>query len=193
MLQMKIAEYILLIIIVVIPGISCDDNVETIEYKGDVILSSEIIQESENMYIVYGFSFEKGKNIPFYLTSSSPPDIIVTTRETIQGDSITGAILNSPNNDEAFYLNYVSSDYSDALAWFENYNEVTATNFIPMADTVKLFQVWTIHTTAGKYAKLLIKKVDIIPSSPKDYVEVTVDYEYQPDGTNIFRANRSGS
>jgi hypothetical protein len=190
---MKVVQHTLTLMIIMTVGLSCNKSEETVKYEGEAIISSEIIEESVNMYIVYGFSFEKGENIPYYLTSNSPPDIIVTKLENLQGDSITGAILNSPNNYEAFYLDLEASSYSDARAWFENYNEVTATNFVPMADSVKLFQVWTMQTTAGKFAKLLIKKIDIIPGTPMNYVEVTVDYEYQPDGTRIFRTNRSGS
>lgn len=171
---------------------SCDDNNDTIQYKGEVILSSEKFQ-SGDIYIVYGFSFEKGENVPFTLTGGSQPDIIVSNLTDIM-NKITGAVLNSPNNVEAFYLNLTASSYEEARQFFDSYQEVTATQFKAISDTVELYQVWTVQTIAGKFAKLLVKKLDIITTSPvQDYVDIIVDYEYQPDGSRIFRSNRSGS
>ena len=187
---------ILILLPILFTGGSCDNEEETVKYEGETVISSEIIQKDVNMYIVYGFSFEKGENIPYYLTSSSPPDIIVTKLADFLNDSITGAVLNSPENEEAFYLNRTDRSYSEAKEWFDNYSEVTATDFIPLADSVELYQIWTIQTSAGKFAKLLIKKIEIIrnnPSSVQDYVDITIDYEYQPDGSRTFRENRSGN
>ena len=187
---------ILILLPILFTGGSCDNEEETVKYEGETVISSEIIQKDVNMYIVYGFSFEKGENIPYYLTSSSPPDIIVTKLADFLNDSITGAVLNSPENEEAFYLNRTDRSYSEAKEWFDNYSEVTATDFIPLADSVELYQIWTIQTSAGKFAKLLIKKIEIVrnnPGSVQDYVDITIDYEYQPDGSRTFRENRSGN
>jgi len=187
---------ILILLPLLFTGGSCDHEEATVKYEGETVISSQIIQKDVNMYIVYGFSFEKGENIPYYLTSSSPPDIIVTKLADFLNDSITGAVLNSPENEEAFYLNRTDRSYSEAKEWFDNYSEVTATDFIPLADSVELYQIWTIQTSAGKFAKLLIKKIEIIrnnPGSVQDYVDITIDYEYQPDGSRTFRENRSGN
>jgi hypothetical protein len=103
-------------------------------------------------------------------------------------------VLNSPDNEEAFYLNTTGGSYSEAKDWFDSYAEVTTANFLPLTDSIELYQVWTIQTAAGKYAKILIREIEIISGvSLEDYVDITVDFEYQPDGTRIFRTNRSGS
>ncbi len=171
---------------------SCDDKEETVKYQGTIVLSSEKIQEGD-IYIVYGYSFEKGKNVPFTLVGASKPDIIVSNLTDVM-NNIKGAVLNSPDNEEAFYLNTTGTTYNEAKDWFDSYGEVTATNFKAISDSIELYQVWTIQTAAGKYAKLLIREINIVTGiSSEDYIDITVDFEYQPDGTRIFRTNRSGS
>ena len=194
---MKLSIHIIILLSILLCAGSCDDKEDIIKYKGEAVISSEIIQENVNLYIVYGFSFEKGKNIPYYLTSSTPPDLIITKLAELN-DSITGAVLNSPENEEAFYLNTTGTSYTEAKEWFDNYGEVTATDFIALVDSVELYQVWTLQTAAGKFAKILIKNIDkmtngTIQDYSDDYIDITIDYEYQPDGTRNFRTNRSGS
>jgi hypothetical protein len=193
-MRIRFSKHIIILILIpiLISGGSCNKEEDKVKYNGEAVFSSEKIQNGD-IYIVNGFSFEKGKNIPYTLTSSSPPDIIVSNLTDVL-NNITGAVLNSPDNEEAFYLNRTETSYSGAKEWFDNYSEITATNFIPLTDSVKLYQVWTIKTTAGKFAKILIKNIKIITeSSVQDYIDITVDYEYQPDGTRIFRGNRSGT
>jgi len=183
---------ILILLPVFIIAGSCDDDEEVIEYQGEIVLSSEKIQNGD-IYIVYGYSFEKGEDVPYTLSGGSPPDIVVSNLTDIL-NNITGAVLNSPDNIEAFYLNLTGTSYTEAKDWYDSYNEVTATDFEAISDSVELYQIWTMQTTAGKFAKFLIKKIEIITSSPvQDYIEITVDYEYQPDGSRIFRENRSGT
>jgi len=173
--------------------VSCDDKEDAVKYKGTIIISSEKKMQPGDIYVVYGYSFEKGKNVPYTLMGGSKPDIIVSNLTDIM-NNITGAVLNSPDNEEAFYLNTTRTTYNEAKDWFDNYNEVTATNFKAISDSLELYQVWTLQTAAGKYAKLLIKDINKITDvSSEDYIDITVDFEYQPDGTRIFRTNRSGS
>jgi hypothetical protein len=193
-MRKKFSKHLIILILlpILIAGGSCDNEEDKVKYKGETIFSSEKIQNGD-IYIVYGFSFEKGENIPYTLISGSPPDIIVSNLTDVQ-NNITGAVLNSPDNEEAFSLNKIDDNYAEAKEWFDSYSEVTVTDFIPLVDSVELYQVWTIQTTAGKFAKILIKDIEIITnSSVQDYIEITVDYEYQPDGTRIFRGNRSGN
>ena len=171
---------------------SCDNKEETIKYQGTIVLSSEKTQDGD-IYIVYGYSFEKGKSVPFTLVSSSKPDIIVSNLTDVM-NNVHGAVLNSPDNEEAFYLNTIGTNYTEAKEWFDNYGEVTATSFKPISDSLELYQVWTLQTATGKFAKLLIREINLVTTGvPEDYIDITVDFEYQPDGTRIFRSNRSGS
>jgi hypothetical protein len=191
---MVINRYIpgLILFLTLTVAYSCNDKEDTISYQGTIVLSSEKFQEGD-IYIVYGYSFEKGKSVPFTLVSGSKPDIIVSNLTDVM-NNITGAVLNSPDNEEAFYLDTTGTSYIEAKDWFDNYNEVGATNFLPISDSLELYQVWTLQTAAGKFAKLLIKEINVKTGlSPEDYIEITMDFEYQPDGTRIFRTNRSGS
>ena len=189
---MKLYKHIIILLSILVCTGSCNDKEETVQYKGEAIFSSEKFQDGD-IYIVYGFSFEKGENIPYTLISGSSPDIIVSNLTDVQ-NKITGAVLNSPDNEEAFYFNGKGANYKEAKEWFDNYDEVTATDFIALVDSVELYQIWTVQTAAGKFAKILVKNIDVITDSRiQDYIEITVDYEYQPDGTRIFRTNRSGT
>jgi hypothetical protein len=183
----------LILLLILMASVSCDNEEDTIKYKGTIILSSEKKMQPGDIYVVYGYSFEKGKNVPYTLMGGSKPDIIVSNVTDIM-NNITGAVLNSPDNEEAFYLNTAGTNYNEAKDWFDNYNEVTATNFKAISDSLELYQVWTLQTAAGKYAKLLIRDIDYFDSSSSaGYIDITLDFEYQPDGTRIFRTNRSGS
>jgi len=183
----------LIFLLLLMALVSCDDKEDAVKYKGTIIISSEKKMQPGDIYVVYGYSFEKGKNVPYTLMGGSKPDIIVSNLTDIM-NNITGAVLNSPDNEEAFYLNTTRTTYNEAKDWFDNYNEVTATNFKAISDSLELYQVWTLQTAAGKYAKLLIKDINKITDvSSEDYIDITVDFEYQPDGTRIFRTNRSGS
>jgi hypothetical protein len=189
---MKLYKHIIIFLSILICTVSCNDKEETVQYKGEAIFSSEKFQNGD-IYIVYGFSFEKGENIPYTLTTTKIPDIIVSNLTDVQ-NKVTGAVLNSPENEEAFYSNGKGATYNEAKEWFDNYNEVTATDFIALVDSVELYQIWTVQTAAGKFAKILVKDINIITNSRiQDFIEITVDYEYQPDGTRIFRTNRSGT
>jgi hypothetical protein len=189
------AGYLILILlpVFIIAG-SCNEDEDKVEYQGELILSSKKNQNGD-IYIVYGYSFEQGKDVPYTLTGGSPPDIVVSNLTDVM-NNITGAVLNSPDNLEAFYLNLTGTSYTETKDWFDGYLEVSTTNFEAISDSVELYQVWTVQTTAGKFAKLLIKKIAIIedpPDAPDDYIEITVDYEYQPDGSRTFSGNRSGT
>lgn len=187
------ACYLILILlpVFIIAG-SCNEDDNDVKYQGEIVLSSEKVQNGD-IYIVYGFSFEKGVDVPFTLTGGSPPDIIVSNLTDIL-NNITGAVLNSPDNIEAFFLNHTGTSYTEAKDWYDSYQEVTATNFKAISDPIELYQVWTVQTTAGKFAKILIKKIEIITNSPvQDYIDITVDYEYQQDGSSTFGSNRSGT
>jgi len=187
------AHYLILILLsVFIIAVSCNEDDDNVKYQGEIILSSEKVQNGD-IYIVYGFSFEKGKDVPYTLTGGSPPDIIVSNLTDVL-NNITGAVLNSPDNIEAFYLNLKGTSYTETKNWYDSYLEVTATDFEALSDSVELYQVWTVQTAAGKFAKLLIKKIEIITGNPvQDYVEITVDYEYQPDGSRTFSGNQAGT
>lgn len=163
---------------------SCSKDGNEPEYKGEIILSSEKVKMGE-IYNTVGFSFEKSKNVPYPITTDVIPDLVVTHLIDLEDNVIV--TFTSPKNQEAFYLNQTFSSANEAKTWFESYDEAPESVYLPLADSVQINQVWTIQTIDKKYAKLLIKKIVLMKDNPvADYVNVTVDYQYQPDGTRIF-------
>jgi len=180
---MKKPLYIVILISVLF--LSCKKDEDENKNRGEILLTSEFTQVGDN-YLVVGFSFDEGKNIPFSITSGTLPDIVVSNETDVQGN-VTGAFLNSPSNLEAFHLNQSFYTLTEAQVWFDHYNEVVATDFKPLAESIIHYQVWTIQTSDKKYAKLLIKDIQIMRDSPiSDYVEIIAEYQYQPDGSKIF-------
>jgi len=166
---------------------SCSKDGNEPDYEGEIILSSEKVKMGE-IYNTVGFSFEKEKNVPYPITTDVIPDLVVT--HLIDLDDNVIVTFTSPKNQEAFYLNQTFSSANEAKIWFDNYSEAPESGYLPLADSVQINQVWTIQTIDKKYAKLLIKKIVLMSDNPvANYVNVTVDYKYQPDGTRIFDGN----
>jgi hypothetical protein len=179
---MKKIFYYLMISVAFITSCSKDGNEP--DYEGEIILSSEKVKMGE-IYNTVGFSFEKGKNVPYPITTDVIPDLVMT--HLIDLDDNVIVTFTSPKNQEAFYLNQTFSSADEAKTWFDNYAEAPESVYLPLADSVQINQVWTIRTIDKKYAKLLIKKIVLMTDNPvADYVNVTVDYQYQPDGSRLF-------
>ena len=163
---------------------ACERGDNGIKNSGEVILTTERI--FTDTYRGVGFSFNQAKNVPFPAIGGVVPDIVVTNETDVEGN-IKGASFSCPNNLLAFHLEGSYSSLPEALILFNEYKEVTAEDFSALANPVNHYQVWTVQTTEQKFAKLVIKNIEIKTDSPvSDYVEVTVKYQYQPDGTRIF-------
>jgi len=163
---------------------ACENVDNENKNTGEVILTSERILT--DTYRSVGFSFNEGKNVPFPAVGGVVPDIVVTNETDIEGN-ITGANFACPNNQFAFHLEGSFTSLPEALSWYYEFDEVTAEDFLPLANPVIHFQVWTVQIATQKFAKLVIKSIQIKTDSPvSDYIEVTIEYQYQPDGTKIF-------
>jgi len=166
--------------------IGCEKDNGEIEYVGETVFSSEKVLTGE-FYIIYGYSFEKGDFLPFPSSGGNLPDIVVIDN-TDNYNNIIGAVLSSPDNQEAFYLNGTFNTAETAESFFSSYLEVTDSVFTELGENVAHNQVWTVQTKARKYAKLLIKDVVVKQNNPgPDYLEIRVGYHYQPDGSKSFR------
>ena len=180
---MKKTIYVLGLALTVLLG--CEDGDIEIKYEGEAVFTSERIL-SGGQYVASGFSFEKGENIPYTLTGSSIPDIIVSN-ETDVNNNILGAVLNSPGNEEAFRLYSSYPSTKEAESAFNEYVQVADTAFTSLALEINGNQLWTFQTSGRKYAKILVREMLII-SDPtvSDYIEIKVSYKYQPDGSKQF-------
>lgn len=160
---------------------SCEKEEET-GYSGIVVFSSE---PRADFYIgKYGFSFEKGKNISCGDLYCTGADIIAVNYIFLT--EVDSVILKSPSNDEAFHLEGNFSSENEASAFFDAYSEVTATGFGYSTGALEANQVWTFRSLAGRYAKFRIMEITIYNEATYPYAEVKVEYQYQPEETNLF-------
>ena len=160
---------------------SCEKK-EDPKYSGEIILSSELLQSGQS-YSYYGFTFEDGQIKVYPPNSSVQPDLAAIHIIFNQDISVT---LQSSNQIDAFYKNGEFQSAGEAETFFNGYTEVTANNFQSQGDNIKINQVWTVQTASDKFAKIWIKDIQVKTGPLSDYVELTIKYQYQPDGTRTF-------
>jgi hypothetical protein len=168
-------------VLVILIGIcySCEKKDDP-KYSGEFILSSELLQ-ADPSWSYYGFTFEDGQ-VKIYQDRSSPqPDLGVTYNNFNQDVDLA-----SSNLDDAFYKNGDFTGSEAAENFYNSYGEVTAVDFQPLALKVKVNQVWTVQTASKKFAKIWIKDIQVKTGTQSEYAELTIRYQYQPDGTKIF-------
>ena len=158
---------------------SCEKK-EDPKYSGEILLSSELLQDDPS-WSYYGFTFEDGQIKLYPAISSARPDLSITYNDFNQQVS-----LESSDLDEAFHKNGDFGNAGAAESFYNSYLEVTANNFEPLANTVEVNQVWTVQTVSKKFAKIWIKDIQVKTSTISDYVELSIRYQYQPDGTKTF-------
>lgn len=176
----KILIYILSIALL----LSCSKDDEKAPTSGETTLSSRIFQADVNPY-VEGFSFEEGKKVSYNLTASPIPDIIIDKSIDLQG-AISGASLASPKNDEAFYKLGEFNSLSEAEAFFNSLKDIGTGVFSPSVKQIAVNQVYIFKSRSNKYAKILIKDIQIKPDVSLGYADVTFKWVYQPNGEKTF-------
>lgn len=171
----KIFTYMLAVFIIT----ACSKDEEKAKTSGEVVLSSQIMGNGTNYY-VEGFLFEQAKLVSFNLTSSPLPDLVLENNLDLQGANLT-----SPQNDEAFYLLGEFNSINEALASFNNLTEAGNYSFIPKVNGIKANQVYVFKSRSNRYAKLLIKDYQTF-TLPTPYVQITIQWVYQPSGEKAF-------
>ena len=158
---------------------SCEKK-EDPKFSGEIILSSEKLQ-SDQLYSYYGFTFEDGKISLYSAGTSIRADLYV-----IFNDFNQQVALQSSNQIDAFHKNGDFQSAAEAESFFNGYAEVTANDFQPQALDIAENQVWTVKTKAGKFAKIWIRDIQQKVGTLDDFVELTIKYQYQPDGSKTF-------
>jgi hypothetical protein len=168
-------------VLVILIGVcfSCEKK-ETQKYAGEIILSSELLA-SDPSWSFYGFTFEDGQIKLYPAATSVRPDLSVTYNDFNQEIALESSEL-----EDAFYKNGDFPSSAAAENFFNTYGEVTALDFQPLALQVEVNQVWTVQTASKKFAKIWIKDSQVKTGTNSDYVELTIRYQYQPDGTKTF-------
>jgi hypothetical protein len=153
------------------------------QYRGQVVISSAFNFDDAS---VYGFNFELGERTRYPSVGEPLPDIIVDNFRLLDGSVKPG--FSSPANSNGFVLAGEFDDLKTSFDYFENRLDTFDVNadFSPSSDTVREFQVWVMKTTLNKYAKLHVREIWTEEAVTGNYVEVMIDYYYQPDGSATF-------
>lgn len=174
----------LLYIVILFTLFSCSKEDSKPSTSGEILLSSQIIGD-QTSYHSEGFSFETAKKVKYSLTSSSVPDILIERFINIQGEVI-GGNLTSPKNEAAFYKAGEFSSLTEAETYFNQLLSFTASTFTPTMQNIQPNQVYIFQSRSNKYAKILIKSVNIIEGVPSKNSQVTIQWAYQPNGEKAF-------
>jgi hypothetical protein len=160
---------------------SCEKK-EDPQYSGEILLTSEKLQSGQ-VYSYYGFTFDDGKISIYSAGANVTADLYVISFEFNQVVEIT---LQSSNQIDAFHNEGNFQSAAEAESFYNSYTEVTVDYFLPQALGVDVNQVWTVQTTSDTFAKIWIKDIQQKTGALGDFVELTIQYRYQPDGSKIF-------
>ena len=159
--------------------VSCKKETK-IATSGTVTLSSQQIPYGQS-YAINGLSFLAGD---IHKYPAQEVDIIVLALKP-SGD-ITAVFFTAPDYYTGNFNNtFFNQDLAAAESQFDNYSEVTASNFQPLTDTLKVGQIITYKNSANQYAKILVSSINIVKIDPP-YAEVTIKWAFQPNGTTKF-------
>lgn len=175
---------ILIIALLLLALLSCSKDEETAKTNGEVVLSSQIMGDATNYY-VEGFSFENAKKVNYNLTSANIPDLVLENNIEISGD-VAGANLTSPQNETAFFKAGEFTSLQEAETFFNNLTDAGSNVYSPTANNIAANQVYIFQSRSNKFAKLLIKDYKLVQGVMNDYVQATINWEYQPNGEKLF-------
>ena len=173
---------LIIVLLAVVSMITSCEKEEKVKYSGFALFTSE--PGGEFFINGYGFSFEQGKNIICADINCKQADIV--TGHLILQTEINEVFLTSPENQEAFHLNASFDNEDEAVAYYDDYGEVTAQDFDFSAGNLQPNQVWTFQSAAKKYAKIRIIEIQHYYDANYPFAEVRVEYHYQPSGSGIF-------
>jgi len=154
---------------------------------GEITLSSQLY--GTESYYLNGFSYESGEMYRYPSQDDPLPDIINEGFPVIEGSverSLPG--FNTPARVNGFALVGEFPTWEDARFFYNGYSKVEEDlRYETVSDTVKLYQVWVQQTSAGKFAKMIIRDIQYFePSMGAPYNEVILEYDYSPDGSPEF-------
>jgi len=177
--------WILLVAALLLAG--CEKEKEP-ELSGEFLLSSQ--RFGTESYYLLGFRYHDSQQYRFpNLGGGAVPDIINEAFLVISGDDLIAVPgFNTPGRINGFSLAGAFDSKEEAAEFYRTYTEVPGdAQFNILSDTVRENQVWIQKTAAGNYAKLLVTDVRFFETeNVRINSEVTIEYTYQPDGTNSF-------
>ena len=134
-------------------------------------------------YYAMGFSVPTGKLVS---TLNSPLDVITIQEDHDINLNVRKLLFVCENFNASFFKYGEYADGATAKTAFDNMKTFTLGTLTELADSVKVNQVWIFKTSEDKYAKIRVTDTKTGPGSIYPYVECTLEWVYQPDGTKIF-------
>lgn len=157
----------------------CEKKEKEPENSGTVTLSSR--KYLSDTYYVYGFSFSDAETYQY--PGQNAVDLVAVELQNPDG-SIAGVYFESPGNDDAFLLNGRFDTESEARDFYDNYLVAGEGNYQELTSPLEEHQVWTYKSNNDRYAKFRIIKLETLQAmGGAPYIEITLEYFYQRDGT----------
>lgn len=153
--------------------------------RGEEVLTSSK-QISGQTFYVKGFSFASASQVQYTLGGTENVDIILS--EIINQYGLpTEVYLSSPSNYQAFKLYATYTSLQEAEAAFVAYKTVTETAFTDKTGSLAPNTIYTYKSKDGKYAKIMIKGVQLIETSGiKPFFSISIKWQFQANGTTSF-------
>lgn len=172
--------FILLGFFAAIAVTSCKDKEEAPETSGTVTLSSELKQIG-SQFVVEAFSFEDAAKTD--ASAETVADLFLV--EEFNVNEVSGGRFSSNlDNKEAFALVTSFPSLGTAEEFFEAYKTIEENIFSPLTPVLKSGQIYIYRSNKGNFAKFLVRDVTLMQQS--EFVAVTLDWEYQPNGSRQF-------
>ena len=174
---------IILLIVIVFSGCKKDNPSEP---PISTIKSGEVTVDTRG--ISTGFSFSRGDTISAPNVQNLWPDFEFFFETGPDGPQIIGVSLAGTQPDHSnrptFHFKKSLSTLDSANIYFQNITEVTDSTFDPITFHLTQYQVYTVKTIDGKFAKILIRNNNLSPDS--SYVTFSFGWVYQSNGTRHF-------
>jgi hypothetical protein len=158
---------------------ACEKKQLDLPNSSEITLSTERLQ-SDGLYYVNAYSFEKGKFVQMF-TSNADVDLVPVA--SAEGPGMQFSV--STSNISGFYLNGTFDNLSQAENFFNSYEVAVLPSYMPLTATVQSFQVYTLKTARNNFVKILVENIQNIDDSPS-YTEADIRYVIQRNGSEEF-------
>lgn len=157
---------------------------EVIPVSGSMVLSTNSVLEGQ--YITRGFSFADAKFHSFPGTAASQVDLIAFASSDSSGQRTLANLISPSNEDSAFFLAGQFNTLTEANNYFDGLINIPEASFVGVTPPLQPFEVWVVQTGRGTFAKILVREIRQVQSNDGFYLDIYLDWKYQPNGTRTF-------